>query len=234
MGAVVVRQSNRFTKPVSLDRSSERGYTSHEGETNGNEDSHRGSAVLAVAAAATLTAAGLSYRVDNDHSREHAGPATSSDLRIITTTPGTPCAVRMCPHRDDPGCTRQRQPVHWRDRYQHQQRESVELHAQRAACDGRCQRDLEAEGRQRWRITQGSLIIPAGGAVVTVPSSGCSITVGASTIGPLPYAKPSVTASNSGTVNFNSTGGGVCPPAGPGTAALTGKLTFSPGIDVTP
>ncbi|NKS77820.1 hypothetical protein GS539_18190 [Rhodococcus hoagii] len=41
--------------------------------------------------------------------------------------------------------------------------------------------------------------------MVTVPSSGCSITVGASTIGPLPYAKPSVTASNSGTVNFNST-----------------------------
>ncbi|BCN55642.1 hypothetical protein RE9425_40320 [Prescottella equi] len=67
-----------------------------------------------------------------------------------------------------------------------------------------------------------------------MPSSGCSITVGASTIGPLPYAKPSVTASNSGTVNFNSTGGGVCPPAGPGTATLTGKLTFSPGIDVTP
>lgn len=196
---------------------------------------NRGSAVLAVAAAATLTAAGLSYASTTITPASTPVTATSSDLRIITTTPGytmrctnvsgtgtTPAA----PGNVNPstggidinissvslsGCTLNGQPA-------------------TVAASGTWKLKVDNDGAS----PQGSLIIPAGGAVVAVPSSGCSITVGASTIGPLPYAKPSVTASNSGTVNFNSTGGGVCPPAGPGTATLTGKLTFSPGIDVTP
>ena len=47
---------------------------------------------------------------------------------------------------------------------------------------------------------QGSLVIPAGGAVVTMPGSTCTVTVGASTIGPLPFDIPNqrVVASNTG------------------------------------
>ncbi|XGU19294.1 hypothetical protein ACETU7_30210 [Rhodococcus sp. 3Y1] len=62
---------------------------------------------------------------------------------------------------------------------------------------------------------QGSLVIPAGGAVVTMPGSTCTVTVGASTVGPLPFDIPNqrVVASNTGTVNYTRTGTGpVCPP----------------------
>ncbi|MDA3635369.1 MULTISPECIES: hypothetical protein [Rhodococcus] len=46
-----------------------------------------------------------------------------------------------------------------------------------------------------------------------------------------------VTANNTGTVNFTSNGGSAsCPAAGAGTAKMTGALKFNsaPGITVTP
>ena len=194
---------------------------------------NRGSAVLAVAAAATLTAAGLSYASTTITPANTPVTATSSDLRIVTpgytmrctnvsgtgTTPAAPGNVNPSTGGIDINISSA-------------SLSSCQLNGQAAnvVASGTWKLKVDHDGAS----PQGSLIIPASGAVVMVPSSGCSITVGASTIGPLPYAKPSVTASNSGTVNFNSTGGGVCPPAGPGTAALTGKLTFSPGVDVTP
>ncbi len=86
---------------------------------------------------------------------------------------------------------------------------------------------------------QGSLIIPASGAVVTIPGSTCTVTVGASTIGPLPFDIPNqrVVASNTGTVNYTRTGTGpVCPAAATGTATMSGTLQFasSTPISVTP
>ncbi|WP_175280182.1 hypothetical protein [Prescottella equi] len=194
---------------------------------------NRGSAVLAVAAVATLTAAGMAYASTTITPANTPVTATSSDLRIVTpgytmrctnvsgtgTTPAAPGNVNPSTGGIDINISSV-------------SLSSCQLNGQAAnvVASGTWKLKVDHDGAS----PQGSLIIPASGAVVTVPSSGCSITVGASTIGPLPYAKPSVTASNSGTVNFNSTGGGVCPPAGPGTAALTGKLTFSPGVDVTP
>ena len=86
---------------------------------------------------------------------------------------------------------------------------------------------------------QGSLVIPAGGAVVTMPGSTCTVTVGASTIGPLPFDIPNqrVVASNTGTVNYTRTGTGpVCPAAATGTATMSGTLQFASAtpINVTP
>ncbi len=94
---------------------------------------------------------------------------------------------------------------------------------------------------------QGSLIIPANGAVVTLPGSTCTVTVvgfgaggtGVSTIGPLPFDIPNqrVVASNTGTVNYTRTGTGpVCPAAATGTATMSGTLQFASAtpIAVTP
>lgn len=193
----------------------------------------RGSAVLAVAAAATLAAAGISYASTTITPANTPVTATSSDLRIVTPGYTMRCtnvsgsgSTPAAPGNNNPstgGIDIDITTVSL---------SNCQLNGQTAnvVASGTWKLNVDHDGAS----PQGSLIIPAGGAVVTVPSSGCSITVGASTIGPLPYAKPTVTASNSGTVSFNSTGGGVCPPAGPGTANLTGKLTFSPGVDVTP
>ncbi|WP_305092605.1 hypothetical protein [Prescottella sp. R16] len=194
---------------------------------------NRSSAVLAVAAAATLVAAGTVSASTTITPANTPVTATSNDLRILTpgytmrctnvsgtgTTPAAPGNVNPSTGGIDIDITSVSMS-------------GCKLNGQTAtvAAAGTWKLKVDNDGAS----PQGSLIIPVGGAVVTVPSSGCSITVGASTIGPLPYTKPSVTASNSGTVNFDSTGGGVCPPAGAGTANLTGMLTFSPGVDVTP
>ena len=86
--------------------------------------------------------------------------------------------------------------------------------------------------------SEGALFIPAGGATVTAPN--CTITVSeASTVGTLPYdnATSSVTANNTGTIWYESSGGAsYCPPATNGTpapATLSGTLSFSDGVQVT-
>ncbi|WMN02141.1 hypothetical protein [Rhodococcus erythropolis] len=96
---------------------------------------------------------------------------------------------------------------------------------------------------------QGSLIIPANGAVVTLPGSTCTVTVvgsgpggtGVSTIGPLPFDIPNqrvvAPSAGTGTVNYTRTGTGpVCPAAATGTATMSGTLQFasSTPINVTP
>ncbi|WP_430335989.1 hypothetical protein [Rhodococcus sp. ACT016] len=90
----------------------------------------------------------------------------------------------------------------------------------------------------------GTLKIPASGATVKIgTTNGCTITVGASNVGPAPWINgtpPKIDASTPvGTVNFNTvtngTGSPSCPPAGAGTGTMTGTLTFNstPQLTVT-
>lgn len=78
---------------------------------------------------------------------------------------------------------------------------------------------------------EGSLLIPDNGAVLEAQS--CVITVNQSTVGPMPYdnSSSSVTASNDGTISYESNGqGAFCPAATNGTprqANLNGTLTFA-------
>lgn len=80
---------------------------------------------------------------------------------------------------------------------------------------------------------KGTLSIPNGGVVVK--SGACTITVNATTTPALPFDNllHKVTATSAGPINFTSNGGtAACPAAGPGTATMTGDLTF-PGVTIT-
>ncbi len=75
----------------------------------------------------------------------------------------------------------------------------------------------------------GSINIPNGGAHVVAGS--CVIDVTTSTAGPVPYNNTThtVTANNTGTVNFTSNGASAsCPAAGAGTAKMTGRSSSTP------
>ncbi|WP_165497048.1 hypothetical protein [Rhodococcus sp. ABRD24] len=194
---------------------------------------NRGSAGLVVAAVAMLAAPGMSYASTTVTPPDTPVVVTSSELRMYTPGYTLRCTdvsgygmIPAAPANSSPS------PGGIAIDISSMNLSSCALNVQPVS--------VVASGIWRLMVDhdgaypRGFLIIPAGGAVVTVPPIGCSITLGTSTIGPLPYTKPSVIASNTGTVNFNSTGGVGCPPAGSGTATLNGKLRFSPGIDILP
>lgn len=98
------------------------------------------------------------------------------------------------------------------------------------ATSGLWQLNVSGDNIPSGGAAEGFVVVPAGGAVITVPGLTCTITIGASTIGPLPFDSTNqrVVAKNTGAANYTITGtGSLCSGVTTGIATMSGSLQFS-------